>query len=234
MTGARAAFSYFSILPVGTDASAPQADTFVFLPLVGAIVGALAGTAAWAVALVAPHVLAVAVAFGLSIVLTGALHVDGFLDTCDGLFASVPAQRRLEIMKDARHGTFAIAYFAVLCAFWLGGLWCIDPVRMPLGLAFAAAASRWSAVSLARVIPYGTDGRRPPAAVHAAMAVIVILLGWSYWGHAVLLIALGALTFAAAFAIKPRLGGRLTGDVYGFLIVCTEVAIIAGFTLTSP
>ena len=133
----------------------------VFLPLVGAVVGALAGTAAWAAALVAPHVVAVAVAFGLSIVLTGALHVDGFLDSCDAAFACVSPARRLEIMKDPRHGSFAIAYFAVLCALWLAALSSIDPVRLPLGLAFAGAAARWIAVSVARVLPYGGDGRRP-------------------------------------------------------------------------
>ena len=66
------------------------------------------------------------------------------------------------------------------------------------------------------------------------MAVLTIVLGWSYWGHAVLLLALGGLTFAAAFALKRRLGGTLTGDAYGFLIVCTEVAILTGLPITSP
>lgn len=215
-------------------AAAPQASTFVFLPLVGAVVGGLAGTAAWAVALVAPHVLAVAVAFGLSIVLTGALHVDGFLDSCDAVFAAVSTERRLEILKDPRHGSFAIAYFAVLCAVWLSALWCIDPVRLPLALAFAATTARWIGVSIARVIPYGTSGERPPALVHALMAVLAIGLGWCYWGHAAVLIAVGAFTFLAAFAIARRLGDRLPGDAYGFLIICTEVAILAGLPFTSP
>lgn len=206
----------------------------VYLPLVGAVIGALAGAAAWSVSLVAPHPLVVAVAFGLSIVLTGAMHVDGFLDVCDAVFASVSVQRRLEILKDPRHGSFALAYFAVLCALWLAALWCIDPVRLPLAMAFAAAAARWIGVCVARVIPYGSDGGRPPAGIHAVMAILVIGLGWSYWGHAAVLIALGGFTLAAAFAIKPRLGGRLPGDVYGFLIVCTEVAILAGLPITSP
>jgi len=204
------------------------------LPLVGAVVGGLAGIAGWAVSLAAPHVLAVALAFGLSIVLTGALHIDGFLDSCDAVFASVTVQRRLEILKDPRHGTFAIAFFAVLCAVWLAALASIDPQRLPLALAFAAAAARWIAVSIARKIPYGPGGVLPPRGVHAAMGVLTLALGWSYWGHAVLLIALGGLTFAAAFWMKSRLGGRLTGDCYGFLIVCTEVAILALLPITSP
>jgi adenosylcobinamide-GDP ribazoletransferase len=204
------------------------------LPLVGAVVGGLAGTAAWAVSLVAPHALAVAAAFGLTVVLTGALHIDGFLDSCDAVFASVPPDRRLEILKDPRHGTFAIAYFSVLCAVWLAALWSIDPVRLPLALAFAGAAARWCAVGVAFAIPYGANAERPPRGVHAAMGILALGLGWSYWGHAVILIAVGGATLAAAFWLKARLGGFLTGDGYGFLIVCTEVVILAALPLTSP
>jgi adenosylcobinamide-GDP ribazoletransferase len=229
----RAAFSYFSILPVGF-AAAPRATALAYLPLVGSLTGALAGTCAWGISLVAPHAVAVAVAFGASIVLTGAIHVDGFLDTADAVFASVTPARRLEIMHDPRHGTFAIAGFAVVCALWLAALWSIDPVRLPLALAFAAATARWAAVGVARVMPYAGSGAnapafatRPPWTIHLVMAALVILLGWCYWGHAVLLIGTGALTYLAAFAIAPRLGGGLTGDVYGFLIVCTEVAVLA-------
>jgi adenosylcobinamide-GDP ribazoletransferase len=205
-----------------------------FLPLVGAVVGGLAGTGGWAVSLVAPHALAVAVAFGLSIALTGALHVDGFLDSCDAVFASVPPQRRVEILKDPHHGSFAVAFFAVLCAIWLSALWSIDPVRLPLALAFAGCAARWIAVGIGFVVPYGAGGAQPPRAVHGAMGLLVLALGWSYWGHAVVLIGLGGVTFAVAFWLKSRLGGRLGGDCYGFLITCTEVAILAALPITSP
>jgi adenosylcobinamide-GDP ribazoletransferase len=205
-----------------------------FLPLVGAVVGALAGTGGWALSLVAGHALAVAVAFGLSLVLTGALHVDGFLDSCDAVFASVSPQRRAQILKDPHHGTFAIAFFAVLCALWLAALWSIDPVRLPLALAFAGSAARWIAVSIAFTAAYGSADRHPPRAVHGFMGLLVLALGWSYWGHAVLLIALGAPAFAVASWMKSRLGGGLNGDCYGFLIVCTEVAILATLPLTSP
>lgn len=235
LDGARAAFTYFSILPFGSaGVGPPQAAELAFLPLVGAVVGAIAGGTAWAVSLVAPHPLAVAFAFGLSIVLTGALHLDGFLDTCDGVFASAAPARRLAILKDPHHGTFAIAFFAVLCGLWLAALWSIDPPRLALALAFAGCAARWIVVAITLVIPYGPAELRVPRGIHALMGVLMLALGWSYWGHAVLLVALGGLTFAAAFWLRGRLGGRLTGDCYGFLIACTEVAILAGLPITSP
>jgi cobalamin synthase len=236
----RAAFSYFSTLPVGATA-APGTRTLVYLPLVGATVGALAGTLGWLVSLVGPHVLVVAVTFGSSIALTGALHVDGFLDASDALFASVSPQRRLEIFDDPHHGTFAIAAFAVATVVWLAALWSIDAPRLPLGLAFAAAAARWITVSVSRRLPYAGTTVAPERAgetrstrgVHVAMGMLTLLLGWSYWGHAVLLVALGGLTFATAAWMKDRLGGALTGDCYGFLIVATEVAILVGLPFTS-
>ena len=205
-----------------------------WLPFIGAVVGALAGSGAYAVSLIAPHPLAVATAFGLSIVLTGAVHLDGFLDGCDAFFASVPAQRRLEILKDPRHGTFAIAGFGVVGALWLAALWALSPAAYPLTLALTGAAARWSVVIHALWFAYGRVGaptrafeRRPPLPLLAVGAVLVAGLafalrapGWAA-AAAALVVAAGAITWARA-----RLGGGLVGDAYGFAIVIAEVAAL--------
>jgi adenosylcobinamide-GDP ribazoletransferase len=214
-------------------AGAPDAAALVWLPLVGAVVGALAGGAAWSVALVAPHPLVVATAFGLSIVLTGALHVDGFLDGCDAFFASVDPARRLEILRDPRHGTFALAGGAVVGSLWLAALWSTPIDRLPLGMACAAAAARLGAVAHALVVAYGRAGERTaafarrPSLPGLALDVLFVValaagLGPSR-GAAVVLATFAAAAAAAAFA-RARLGGGLTGDGYGFTIVLAEVA----------
>ena len=95
----RSSLAYFSVLPVGR-ADPPNAAAVAWLPFVGAVGGAIAGVAAAAVGFFSSHALAVAAAFGLTIALTGGIHLDGFLDGCDAFFAGVPAQRRLEILKD--------------------------------------------------------------------------------------------------------------------------------------
>ncbi|HEV3086865.1 MAG TPA: adenosylcobinamide-GDP ribazoletransferase [Candidatus Elarobacter sp.] len=229
----RAAFSYFTILPFGT-AEPPDAVALAWLPLVGAVVGAIAGTAAYLVAYVAPPAVAVAVAFGLSIVLSGAIHLDGFLDGCDAFFASVSPERRLEILKDPRHGTFALAGFAVIAVFWLAALWSLDPLTYPLALALTGAASRWSAVIHALWFAYGRAGtppraleRKPPFAVLAIGAVLVALLAFALRApgcaaaFVALIVAAGAITWA-----RVRLGGGVVGDAYGFTIVIAEVAAL--------
>ena len=205
-----------------------------WLPFIGAVVGALAGSAAYAVSLIAPHPFAVAAAFGLSIVLTGAVHLDGFMDGCDAFFASVPAQRRLEILKDPRHGTFAIVGFGVVGVLWLAALWALSPAAYPLALALTGAAARWSAVIHALWFAYARAGaptrafeRRPPFPLLAAGAVLVAGLAFALHAPgyaaaaAALVVGAAAITWASV-----RLGGGLVGDAYGFAIVIAEVAAL--------
>ncbi len=139
-------------------ADAPDAVALAWLPLVGIAIGGVAGLAAWGVSFVAPESFVIATAFGLTIVASGAVHLDGFLDSCDALVASVPPERRLEIMKDPRHGTFAVAGLAVAAVWWLAGLVAIPAAVLPWALAFAGGAARLASVLNAYAIPYGRAG----------------------------------------------------------------------------
>lgn len=225
----KAALGYFTALPLWTRSTgaAPVPRTIVYLPLVGVALGAIAGGAAYGISLVAPASLAVAVAFGLSIALTGALHVDGFLDTCDALFAPVSPERRLEILKDPHHGSFAVAYFAIACVGWVAALGALPAIKLVPAIAFAAGASRWNAVLNLLVHPYGTDPARPPALVLAleALAVLALSVLVAPWAWVALPAGAAFAAGGAAWA-KRKLGGVVTGDVYGALIVVEEIAIL--------
>jgi adenosylcobinamide-GDP ribazoletransferase len=220
-------------LPVGW-AEAPRADALAWLPLVGALLGALAGGVGWLVGLAAPHPLAAAAAFAATLVLTGAIHLDGFLDSCDGLLASVPLERRLEILKDPRHGTYALAGFGILAAVWLGALVSLKPVAYPALLAFAGGAARFAAVLNAFAFPYGRAGhsarafeRRPNAAFLAVGLAASLACAW---GRPALFAAAGAAC-AAALGLgrlaAGRLGGALVGDVYGAIVTVLEAGLLA-------
>jgi adenosylcobinamide-GDP ribazoletransferase len=230
--------SYFTILPVGV-AEAPDASALAWLPFAGALTGALAGLAAAGIAHVASHALAVASAFALVVVLTGAIHVDGFLDGCDAFFASVSPERRLEILKDPRHGTFAVAGFAVVCAIWLAALWSLPPARLPLALALSGASARWASVIHALYVPYGRAGaltrafeQRPSRGVLALGLALVVALAWplGIGGGAAFGVTLGVAALCTSW-IRPRLGGGLVGDAYGFTIVVAEVAALVALAL---
>lgn len=238
-----AAFSYFSILPVrGTQRlPAPDAATLAALPLVGAAIGVLAGGAARLLSSVAPRPFVVAAAFSLPIVLTGAIHLDGFLDCSDAVFASVTPERRLEILKDPRHGTYAVAAFGVASVCTLAALSACEASRLPGILAYAGALARLATVWNARRIPYAPGGyetraftSRPNRAL--LFCETVALCGASFaFGRRTWLLVPSAWLVArlGGDAIAKRLGGGLVGDAYGFLIVALEPVLVACVVLTS-
>jgi adenosylcobinamide-GDP ribazoletransferase len=228
----RAAFAYFSILPVGF-AEAPGPGTLAALPFVGIVLGAIAGTLGWLASLVLPPGLAVAVAFGAGIVLTGAIHFDGFLDSCDALFAAVTPERRREILKDPRHGTFALAGVAVMVPASLAALAAIPPAAWPASLAFCAGASRAVAVLNAVRVPYAPDGasarafeERPNLAVIATGTLVSAACCWLHPWYLLLLIPAAALSLALGAWCGRRLGGILAGDCYGAIITVLEVSLL--------
>jgi adenosylcobinamide-GDP ribazoletransferase len=233
-------FAYFSVFPMGSFArtEAPDALAFTLLPVVGAAVGAIAGAAgygafAW---LHAPW--AFVVAWAAAIALTGAVHVDGFLDSCDGLLVTAAPAERLGILKDPRHGSFAVVGMAIVSAFWLAALASIPPARYPLALAFTSAASRLAVVPNAWIFPYARAGAMshtfaaaPDIATFAIMLAIVEIIAWLVHPAAIVIAPAGfaVSVFLAAWASR-RLGGGITGDVYGAIVVVLDVAMLLALT----
>lgn len=84
------------------------ANSLVYLPWVGVCVGVLASLAYYLCNFFLPANVAVFIALIAGIMITGALHEDGFADSCDGFFAGNDAQSIVRIMKDSTNGTFAV------------------------------------------------------------------------------------------------------------------------------
>jgi adenosylcobinamide-GDP ribazoletransferase len=229
----RAAFAYFSILPAGR-AAAPGAEALAALPLVGVVLGALAGTLGYVASLVLPAPLAVVTAFGAVLALSGAIHLDGFLDVCDALLAGVPAERRREILKDPHHGSFALAGLAIVVPAWLGALAAIPPAAWPWALAFCAGTARAAAVTNAFRLPYAAGGasaqafeRRPPFALLGLGMLVAAACCWLHPWLVLLVPAAVALALALGAWCASRLGGVLVGDCYGAVIVVLDVGLLA-------
>lgn len=233
------AFRYFSIVPVGrSDPEPPSLYAIALLPIVGAFIGAVSGGAGMLAANVVEQPWPALVAFALALVLSGAIHVDGFLDCCDALFASVPPQRRLQILKDPRHGTYAVVGMFVLGAFWLSALQSIPPSRLLVTLTFSGALSRLCAFPVVLAFPHArtplTQGpRNSDGTVAFALLAIAMLLGASLISPAAIATVLGAGVTAllVAWACAQRLNGGVTGDIFGAVIVFTEVTVLIALGL---
>jgi adenosylcobinamide-GDP ribazoletransferase len=217
----------------------PRTGALSVLPLVGIVLGALAGTIGWLASLITPLPLAVVVAFAASIILTGAIHLDGFLDACDALFASVSPERRLEILKDPRHGTYALAGLAIVVPAWLGALIVIPPGAWPWSLAFCAGTARLAAVLNAFRVPYVRGGasagafeERPSIALLVLAALASAACAWSHPWLAAAVPATIVLALALGAWCARQLGGVMAGDAYGAIIVVLETVVLGTVAVT--
>jgi adenosylcobinamide-GDP ribazoletransferase len=229
-----AAVRLLTVLPLPIRPSTPEAiaKSPAFFPLVGLGVGGTMALANWLAGLALPALPAAALAVAAGAAVSGAMHLDGLADTFDGLFGGRTPERRLEIMKDAGLGTFGVvAVVAVLIVKWsaiaslgFGSGWAVILVAP----AFARLASAWVMATSNYVRPAGLGspyrsgfGPHLLISLFLSAVVAVVLLGpWALVAVAVSM-AVGELTarFAAA-----RLGGGVTGDVYGACVELAEAA----------
>ena len=227
-----AAFSYFSLLPVRSFASAPNDAVIAWLPLVGLAIGAIAGLLGTAVFWYAHSLVwAIVVALVASVALSGAIHIDGYLDCCDALLMTASPERRLDVLRDPRHGTYALVGMALLTVVWLAALAGIYPQYFPFALVFAAVTARASIVSLPGQYVHARNGSRFDACRWYGAEWFVVLLVAAFaitrtWQSIALVVGAFLLAQVLALVSSRRLGGGLTGDVYGAIITVTEVALL--------
>ena len=228
------AWRLLTAIPLGRrDLAIEQpGPSMAWFPLVGLIIGALLVLIDSALVRLLPSLPATALLLVTWVAITGALHLDGFIDCCDGLLVPKPAERRLEIMKDSRVGAFGVVGAICLLLVKFSGLAALAPDERLGWLLIVPALSRWTMVWAAWRYP---SARPDGLAVWFRQG-----LGWSHVAIAAgtaLLAALifrglsGVITFAALWLIawlfavwvQRRIPG-LTGDVYGAINELSEVA----------
>ncbi len=204
--------------------------------VVGLALG-LVGAAVLAAAhpLVGP-LLGAVVVVAVLVVLTGALHEDGLADCCDAFAGASSRERRLEILKDSRQGTFGVLALVVVVAWRVGALAGLDAWQGAAALVVTQALGRVGAtvamVTQPAATTAGLGGRSAAAAaptrVGAGAVVVVAALAGAV-GPLATATALGAGALAAVVTLawaRSRIGG-ITGDVLGAVAVTTECAALA-------
>lgn len=191
-------------------------------PLVGALIGAIGAALGWAgLALGLPSGFAAVLVLGTGACLTGGLHEDGLADSADGLFGAQSKERRLEIMKDSRNGSYGIlALVLVTLARWSAISVLLDGHNFAVIIA-AASLSRVPMAVLMGLMPNARANGlshsvgRPPALAMIAACMLggAITLGLGLFPAAMIL-GVCATSLGLALYAKARIGGQ-TGDILG-------------------
>lgn len=143
---------FLTRIPLNIDVKAEKEDfakCVPYFPVVGLITGSFSLLAYFAARWVSPGWFPAVMAVLAMCAVTGALHVDGMADTCDGIFSARSRERMLEIMKDSRigtHGAIAVIFDLLLK---ISLLFSLQGDRVIYGLLAAPiAAKTFSAVLL--------------------------------------------------------------------------------------
>ncbi|MBZ9713336.1 adenosylcobinamide-GDP ribazoletransferase [Deinococcus multiflagellatus] len=224
------ALAFLTTLPLPHVTRVDEGDfarASAYYPLAGyAVGGAVAALLWWGPPLPAGVVGALGV--GLWLWLTGMLHFDGLVDSADALFAVKTPAQRLEILRDVHVGAFGLATGALSLLL----LWSLLSAPLPPYAPLVAAVSARALLLLpmnrypaARAESLGARSRegRVWGALLLAAPTLLLPGAWLAW-LAALLGVLGAAAFAAR-----RLGGGLSGDVYGLIVVTAELLALGAY-----
>lgn len=226
-----------------SSAFARQAQAAWAFPLAGLAVGLPACVlGAAALALGVPTTVAAGLILAVQVMLTGAMHEDGLADTADGLWGGLTAERRLEIMKDSRIGSYGVLALILATGLRWSALAALVAQEGWWGAVIGAAIlSRAGMAGLMATLPPARAGGlsrsvgRPPAAVAACGIGLALALGLLSAGGAAMIAALcaGAMVWGLAMLARAKIGGQ-TGDILGASQQLAEIAALAAFLALSP
>ena len=204
----------------------PQRTVF-FSPLVGALLGGLLYLSYLLLVPYFPEPHLKIFLLLLWMVLTGALHLDGFADTVDGLFVS--KERAEAVMKDPHVGGMGMLFSTMFLLFKASALWFLEALYL---LPVIMMLSRYNAVLAIYFFPYirkegmGALAKEEFVSRQLLFSTIIVftVILFAPQGWILLAFSLTTLLLIKRFFIR-RFGG-FSGDVYGFLIEATELVLL--------
>lgn len=241
MHGFLAAVGFLTRIPIGVVSHADAEHlgrSSPYFPLVGGVIGlVLAMTDRLASRFFVPVVVS-ALDLAMIFVLTGGMHLDGLIDTADGLLSGRGKERILEIMRDSRVGAMGVIAGILLVILKFSLLTAIPPQVRPYALFLMPVLGRWVMLSAIVFFPYARQGPGL-GRIFARKVSIPVFLITTVLTMTVCAVLGGARGCAAFFgsavaslwlarSISRFLGG-LTGDVYGALAEVGEAIGLAFF-----
>ena len=252
--GFRLALGFLTTLPI-LSVSEEEFNThsdafgrsFAWYPIIGLLIGAILGATVWLLHFTNLNPLVQAgLLMTAWVLVTGGLHLDGLMDSCDALFAPVSVERRLEILKDVHTGAFGVLGLLLLIGLkWatLSQLIDTQPENIWIVLLVVPLWGRWILVWAAQRYPYaradtpslGNTMRRGLAdrqLLFASLWTILIFAGivsfqpFMLWALVGPVIGLLIARWAAS-----QLNGGLTGDLYGALCEVTEFSVLLSIAI---
>ena len=175
----------------------------------------------------------------IPLIVTGGIHLDGFMDTQDAISAYRSKEERLRILQDPHIGAFAVISTLVLAAFYVGGVFLLREDQLPVMTLIFVLGRVISALSVLLFENAHRDGTAAGFRDAADRSICILALGMELAVTSIALLIINlftgaviVVTAAVCLAVYKRcayrLFGGITGDLAGwFLCICTTACIVA-------
>ncbi len=229
------ATQFLTRLPISRDlnpTSYELAHAIKYFPVVGLILGLMIALASYALSLFDipfNQAAIILVAFGIG--LTGAFHEDGVADSLDGLGGAFHRDKKLEIMKDSRIGTYG-ATGLVLILLFRTVLWTESPEALLTIIPLSWMWARSSSLPIAMTTEYVSSGSANKPILNQVTTKdlifsFVVVLGFTFFMtdlKTVLLLCFvnGLCLFGLRKYFIRQVGGY-TGDLLGGANIAIEL-----------
>jgi adenosylcobinamide-GDP ribazoletransferase len=205
-----------------------------YFPVVGLVIGGILAGLNWVFNLILPPSVTNILLIVALVILTGAMHLDGLSDTCDGIAGHKTAAERWKVMHDSRAGAFGVVGVVLMLLVQYVALNNVPADKMTAVLLFMPVVSRWAMVYAIFAFPYarptglGKAYKEATGWLQVAIATIITIgiagglfplfnvTGFLLFGGILI------ITTAFAFYLKYKFAG-LTGDTYGAINEVAEV-----------
>jgi len=237
--GFLAALQFLTVIPVKHSFSAEQIGRSTsYFPVVGIIIGVILAALNYLLELVLPTSVVNVLLVVSMVVLSGALHLDGLVDTCDGIAGHGTPEERWRVMHDSHAGGFGVIGAALLLLVKFVSLNSVPQSLMIFTLVTAPVISRWTMVYAIFAYPYARPsglGKAFKGATGwwqftiATLITVALAAGLFKLAALIILFIVWLIVLAIAFYLKRKFAG-LTGDTYGAI---NEVAESGVFIMVS-
>ncbi len=238
------AVGFLTVIPVRAGSVEPRTvgHSLIWFPVVGLLIGCLLAAVDLLAAEAFSRGVTVALALTTGAVLSGAIHLDGLADTADGVFGGRTPERRLEIMRDSRIGSYGVVALILALLLQFAALDSLGDTDRLRALMLVPALSRAGMVLAITAFPYvRPEGLGRTFKDHASRADLVFVSIVTLLASVLILRGAGLLlwvtavvvTLVAGWFFSRRLGG-LTGDTYGAIAVIDEVVLFLVLAAMRP
>ena len=210
-------------------------------PFVGTIIGGI-----WTLVFIMLNKLNIPLLFSSAVLtlipylLTGGIHLDGYMDCCDAIFSRRPLEKRREILKDSHIGSFAVIGIIILMMLGFSAFASAKSNVSPFELIMICTVSRvCSAIGVSTLKPmshseYAGSFQKDISKTNIAIlciiglvSFVISIVAFGYKGLIVSMVTALGYILATAYAFKDLDG--FSGDVTGFGHTIAELCGIIAF-----